>query len=367
MRIINIIDKIDRINFGIWNAAVSTAYILKSEYNCDSEIWFPEHSEIPTDKELNYCKKVVLSLKKDTVKHLILTNKIKRQNTIIVTHGVWRYPTRFGYQFLKMGYNWIYVPHGMLEPWSMKQKKLQKKVYFNLFEKPYVKKAQVVRAVGAPEAENLKKHFKNVVLIPNGIKTVQYQLNKPIKKQILYLSRLHHKKGIVPLVKAWLQSELFKDDNFQLIIAGPDHGELPAIIKLLQKNNNFENITYVGAVYDEKKQDLLRNSHFFILPSQSEGFPTSVLEAMNYGLIPMISKSCNFTEIIENNCAINTGIEIETIKNALNGIKLMDNIEVSKLQTKNMNFVQKNYSLKQIAEKQYNLYEKLLKKTETAN
>jgi hypothetical protein len=86
-----------------------------------------------------------------------------------MTHGSWRFPTRWGYKLSRLGYKWIYLPHGMLEPWSLRKHKLKKSIYFSLFEIPMVRKADMVGGTSTPEFANLKKLFLEAEYTPSGI------------------------------------------------------------------------------------------------------------------------------------------------------------------------------------------------------
>ncbi|HLF34050.1 MAG TPA: glycosyltransferase, partial [Cyclobacteriaceae bacterium] len=324
---------------------------------------------------------------------------------VVVSHGCWGWATKMGFEMQKAGFKWVGVPHGMLEPWSMRQKWLKKQLYFLLVEYPMLKKADAIVAVGRPEFENLRKLFKNVHHIPNGIEpfkgsliqrfnaplqagpslkmstghflnapsgsTVQEfkspqvkptegqridesmsqrerdayqqqsdkQINKSTNKlTFLFLGRLHHKKGVVPLIKAWLSSSLNNDSRFQLIVAGPDDGELVKIKRLIGENrpkseDPFQrrdfvphqddrtsdlgpptsNILLKGPVYGSEKEKLLLSATYFLLPSQSEGFPTSILEAMTLGCIPVFSEGCNFPEALEAGLGVCVGVRVAEI------------------------------------------------------
>ena len=192
MRIINLIDRFDTINFGVWNAAISTAEILKEKYNVDSEMWYLKN---------DYHKPLNIKQKQIDIDTLNIAQYVKEENlntneTIFVTHGCWQYPTRWGAKVGKFGFKWVYVPHAMLMPWCMNQKHLLKKVYYTLFEKRWARSADIVRAVGYTEFDQLNVEFNNVVHIPNGIELKQFKAKnwngKPI--EFLYLARIHKVK-----------------------------------------------------------------------------------------------------------------------------------------------------------------------------
>ncbi len=296
--IFHLIDNVKQVNYGIWNAALINSSDLAKK-GVQSYVGFPE------DSDFNYPDVMSFSFKTtDELYKFIETNALEQHNTLVVSHGCWRWPTKIAHALSQKGYKWLSVPHGMLEPWSMQQKRLKKAVYYQLFEKNMLQKADVIRAVSQPEYSRLIKVFgSKVVHIPNGItptaQPIQKSFNGPVR--LLFMARLHHKKGILPLVEAWLKSPLLNDSNYQLDIAGPDDGELSALKPLLAQATN---VHYQGAVYKAAKERLLLQSHIYILPSFSEGFPSSVLEAMDYGLFPLISRGCNFPEAFENDLVL---------------------------------------------------------------
>ena len=362
MRIINIVDNATKVNFGIWNAAISTVGILKRDYGIESELWFPNLEEhmIPGD----ITKVGLKDLSTAAVKDMINARSLEAEDTLIVSHGCWRFPTRWGYEFKRLGFPWMYVPHGMLEPWSLSQKKWQKKVYFTFKEKPMVDKADCIRAVGAPELYNLKHLFnrhQSLSLIPNGVPKHIADFKKKDKsiRYVLFMSRLHPKKGVTELVKAWLRSPLHGDENFKLIIAGPDQGELPLIEEALQSHENA-NVAYIGSVYGEEKLSWLNRSSFYILPSKSEGFPTAILEAMSFGLVPIITKGCNFPDVFEHQLGIRIKPTIEGVLHGLRTVKFMNAEKIEKLQVKASAYINAHYSLDEIARLQVSHFKSLL-------
>ncbi len=358
MKIINIVDNATPVNTGIWNAAVSTAEALKNNYDIDSELWYPKMAD---DLHLSYCVTVPLqSINLKYIEDLIIERALSSEDTIIITHGCWQYPTKWGMNFKSRGYKWIYVPHGMLEPWSLRQKKWLKSVYFKFREKPKAKYADYVRAVGSPELKNLTKYFDQVKLIPNGVKMPILEVI--IKKDeniivFIFMARLHYKKGVESLVKAWVLSNANLNSRYKLIIAGPDHGELEKILPYINSSSNIE---YIGMVKGTQKHDLLINGHFYILPSFSEGFPTSVVEALSYGMVPLITSGCNFPEAIENKVAIEISTDETDILEKIN-LLIQDINGIAKDKAvENYEYILRNYSIDHIAKMQYKMFNVLL-------
>lgn len=351
MKIINIVDSLAKVNFGIWNSAVSTAQILKKTYNVESELWYPKPTEdLPDAATLNGCilREIGSFNPKD-----VLTD-----NCILVSHGCWQLPTRLAYKLHKQFETpWMYVPHGMLEPNSIQQKYWFKQVYFALIEKRFTRTASVVRAVSLPEKQRLLSHYKRVTHIANGVRDERTDLRSKNDGQFLFMARIHKQKGILELSQAWKASALSKSGIHTLLIVGPDDGELSAVLHEIE---NISSIQYLGSKYGDEKKKLLSQSRFYILPSRAEGFPTSVVEAMQYGLIPIISDNCNFPESIDAGLAIRTGPDVETITEALNKTLDLEKNDIESMSVASQEFIHDKYLLSRIANLQYEAYITLL-------
>jgi glycosyltransferase involved in cell wall biosynthesis len=356
MQIIHIVHNLAPINFGIWNAAFFSTSWLKENYDIETRAWVceksPDTMEPGSNLHITYLDgKDIGSLL--TLKRLVADQEITPDRSIIVTHGSWLKPTRMGAVLRSLGFRWVYVPQGMLEPWSLAQGRLKKLLYYFLFEGRVIKNATRVRAVSENEQENLTHKLKRSIdLVENGVKIPPYEEKKFDVQIYLFMARLHFKKGIVPLVKAW--KEVMQDDRGKkLVIAGPDEGELKKIEGFLGGN-----IEYAGAVYGDDKFRLLRRSNYFILPSYSEGFPSSVLEAMSFGLIPLISEGCNFHHVFRHRLGYKTEPNTESIVSVLRQLKAKP--FDAQLSFKNHTFISNHYSEECIGRKLFNLYSEII-------
>jgi glycosyltransferase involved in cell wall biosynthesis len=284
--------------------------------------------------------------------------------TIIISHGCWKSPTLWGHTARTMGFRWLTLPHGMLEPWSMQQKWLKKKVYFNLIEKSRLIKADDFIAVSKDEQKRLSALFgRSVLHFPNGIEPYPGSIEKPTEKvKVLFMARLHHKKGVLPLLQAWRDSALADHSKYELNIAGPDDGELPQIEQFLAEHP-LDNVYILGPVYGEAKLQLLKESHVYLLPSQSEGFPTSILEAATYGCYPAFTAGCNFNEAIEEGVAFKITPDPNDIRIFLNDIAKRSPKEIISKGLKTKAFVDTHYNLQNIGQSYLRLFEKSLRNT----
>ena len=363
MRIINLLYQGSNINYGVWISAISTAQILKDRFGVYSEIWYPKTSNPLENPSVKTVQLERTSTKE--VKKMIEQYQLNPKDTIIQTHGSWRYTSRWGYIFKKLGYKWIYHPHGMLNQHGFEEKGLKKSIYWHLIEQFLMKHADVIRLVSSPEALDLKWKLKNsppLCIIPNGVEATHFDSSAKDKvlRYVLFMSRLFHGKGVVPMVKGWLNSQLNNNSDYQLVIAGPDQGELEKI-NLLLKSNPTSNIRYIGPIYREEKEKWLNSSSFYILPSYSEAFSTSILEGMAHGLIPIITPNCNFPEVFNEGLGIKIETSPTSIARQLNNLPTLEDPDMYALQERCAHFIQNHYTLDQVAQKQYDLFLELIR------
>jgi glycosyltransferase involved in cell wall biosynthesis len=365
MRIINIVDSVDQINYGIWHAVTVNAALL-AERGVQTELWYPQKQF----NQINQVTNVPLeSLSLKGAADILHKRALDPQHDIIVTHGSWNYATRWGAFFKKKGFSWIYVPHGMLEPWPLQQKRIKKALYLQLIEKRLAKQADCIKAVSMPESINLRQFFKPALIqfIPNG---VPYEDTHPDFQgrreplRYLFLSRLHHKKNLVTLAMAWLQSGLNNNSKVELLIAGPDEGELEKLTPLILQSSN---IKYIGSVYGEKKKELFEQCTFYILPSFSEGLPSSLLEAMSYGLVPIITEGCNLPDVFTQNLGVKIKTDGNSIKGALEATSMWEAQKVAETGLKAKQFIKENFSLEVVTNLQIALFSKLINKQRNSN
>ena len=121
-------------------------------------------------------------------------------------------------------------------------------------------------------------------------------------------------KGLKELIEAWNQiSEEAKNNGWWLLIVG--YGTMAHYVK--NKAINKKRIIFHGKSFDEEKKFILQISKAFILPSISEGIPISVLEALSYKLLCLLTKECNLEKLNKLGSSIEIKKDISNIKLSL--------------------------------------------------
>lgn len=174
-------------------------------------------------------------------------------------------------------------------------KRPSKKI-LKVFVREVFKGAEFLQILNKKERIALREYgYKGrIVEIANGIKAKNLNLTNKRAKQVLYLGRLHPMKGVENLIEAW--SSINDTFNWELIIVGDGEDSYKGKIKELIRDS--KTIHYLGPKFGDEKNELLRCSSWFILPSFREGMPMAVLEALSYGTPVMITNECNLDEVI---------------------------------------------------------------------
>lgn len=181
----------------------------------------------------------------------------------------------------------IIHPFGIYEPWAFSQKKFKKIIAWNFYQKHILKKADIIHCVSNMERKNLLKlnsSFRTVVL-PYGIanRLIKKKIKKKFYKRALFLSRLHPKKGLGDLIKAWINID---NKNWKLDIIGPcEDRNYYNSLQFLIHNSRNKNIRILKPIFNHyKKYKLFCNYDFFVLPTKSDPFAVVILESLSQGL-----------------------------------------------------------------------------------
>jgi glycosyltransferase involved in cell wall biosynthesis len=238
-------------------------------------------------------------------------------------HGLWEAHTDVSARTARsLRTPYIISAHGMLEPWALAHKGFKKRIYSALIERRNLNGAACLHALTTAEAEDYRRFGirKPIAIIPNGtdiprsVDGALFANQFPAvrgKRVVLFLGRLHFKKGLDILVDAWSYLAAHFPDTV-LVLAGPDEENSRAKIEALIQDRGIDNrVVFTGMLERDMKWSALATAHCFVLPSHSEGFSIAILEAMGMGLPVIISEQCHLPEVrqaaagweIQPNCA----------------------------------------------------------------
>lgn len=259
---------------------------------------------------------------------------------LLHSHGVWHPANHWVARATRCwGVPLILHPHGMLEPWALGQRAWKKRLALALFQRRDLETARVFVATSEMECKNLRRLGlrQPVAVIPNGVSLPTDRgagaavlastlwpggsqggqavlerggaVRQARARVALFLSRVHPKKGVLDLVRAWGQ---VAPAGWRLRIAGPDEGGYWAeVARLVGQLGLGASIDYCGPVEGEPKAALYREADLFVLPTFSENFGLVVAEALAYGVPVITTRGAPWADLETYDCGwwIETGVE----------------------------------------------------------
>lgn len=278
-------------------------------------------------------------------------------------------------------------PHGMLDPWAVRNSRWKKIPAYWLYERAHLHGASVMRALCESEATSFRTFgLKNpIVIIPNGIdlpeeehvEVERLKVDKGGKKTLLFLGRVHPKKGLPNALRAFAErikaksGRLKQECPWQLVIAGWDQGgheaELIELCKELRikferrasainRERSDADVIFHGPAFGEEKKSLLRSADAFVLPSFSEGLPMSVLEAWSYQLPVVMTPECNLPEGFDADAAIRVETGVESIAEGLDSLFSMSDADLKEMGARGKELVRQKFTWQTVAEEMKQVY-----------
>lgn len=206
----------------------------------------------------------------------------------------------------RRGVPYLVRPHGSLDPYIHRRRRLKKAVFDRLFQNRVLRRASAIHFTAEEEMRLAAPFAQGApgIVIPNGLDLEEYATLPPAgrfrsrhpeiaeTRILLFLGRLNFKKGLDLLVKAFANLAR-RHADCHLVLAGPDGGYLETVRRLVADHGVAGRASLVGMLTGADKLAALRDATLFVLPSYSENFGIAVIEAMACGLPVLISDRVN--------------------------------------------------------------------------
>ena len=344
--------------------------------------------------------------------------------SVVHVHGLWMHPGIIARRAASATNSPLVIsPHGMLEPWALQNSRWKKRLAAWLFENRNLRSAACLHALCEAEARNFRNYglTNPIAVIPNGVESQaqgagrEAQSGKaratglsdaesdcPVrdlkadgKKVLLFLGRIHPKKGLANLIRAWRNAQGRRregarreaqgarredPEEWVLAIAGPDEGGHEAEIQSLATELGIAweerraqgarrrplgaSVVFLGPLYGEAKKQSLAGADAFVLPSFSEGFSMAILEAAACGLPVLLTPQCNFPELVAAAGAVEMQPEVESCEAGLRKMLSLSAPERQAMGRRGRELIERNYTWPMIATRMISVYSWLLGKQE---
>ena len=275
---------------------------------------------------------------------------------VLHVHGLWMYPSVASLSWARATHRpYIITPHGMLDRWALGNSGWKKRLALWAYEERHLRGAACLHALCEAEVELFRSlGLRNpICLIPNSVDppATLDQIDGRrggSSRTILYLGRLHPKKGLANLLMAWRQFERRKgrpNGDWNLVIAGWDQGGYERDLRRLAEHLGItDSVQFAGPLFNGAKDVSFRNAAAFVLPSLSEGLPMVVLEAWSYGLPVLMTPECNIPEGFAAGAALSIGSNCEGILQGLRTFSGMGDDEHRKMSMRGLELSRQRFS-----------------------
>lgn len=287
-------------------------------------------------------------------------------------HGLWQLPVHQMSEIaIETGVPYIITIRGMLEPWSLSQGKIKKKIALQLFQKKDLENASCIHVTAKMELESIRNlGFRNpIAVIPNGININEFPVRVPKKldtpKKILFLSRIHKKKGIENLIDSWilLKPEIRKNWIIDIVGNG-DEKYINFLREKIISENLGSQIKIKKPVFGKNKALLYNEASLFVLPTYSENFGIVIAEALASFTPVITTKGAPWKDLENEKCGWWIDIGVEPLRASLEKAMQISSKDLIEMGKNGRKLIEKKYSMESVAKKMILLYDWVLTKNQ---
>ena len=232
--------------------------------------------------------------------------------------------------------------------------------YIRFGEKQAVKYADEIIVLSSANQDYFRTEYgRETVLIPNGVSKATKVPAQEIKDRwnlekdsyVLFLGRIVPEKGLRYLVEAWRGIRTDK----KLVIAGGSSDTQGFLSELQEMCRGNESVVFTGFQQGRVLEELYSNAYIYCLPSDLEGMPLSLLEAMSYGNCCVVSDISECTEVVEDKAAVFKKSDVNDLKRVLQEL-LDDEARVAEYKKLAADFITNKYNWDDVVDRTVELY-----------
>jgi len=227
---------------------------------------------------------------------------------IFHNHGLWRMPNIYPGQVAAGRRPLLVVsPHGMLGPGALAFSRRAKDFFWRYAQKSALKQAAFWHATSKKELDDIRAFGIDapIALVPNGVDLPATWGHLPQgpagRKRLLFLGRLHPKKGLDSLLRVWCRiAPDFEDWDFAIV--GPIEDQYAREYRSKVEQSAMPRIIFEGPRYGAEKLTEYRAASLLVLPTLDENFGMTVAESLAAGMPVICSKGAPWAGLLEHDC-----------------------------------------------------------------
>lgn len=275
-----------------------------------------------------------------------------RHFDIIHVHSLWALSNLLpGYSPIPESSRIVVSPRGTLSHWSLSHHAYRKRLLYP-FQYPLLARTSLFIATAESEVQDIRNlgFTTPATAIPNGIHipNLHPRPSQPSLRRLLFLSRIHPKKGLELLLSVWSNLQ----DSFQeweLIVAGTGDSTYLQLIKNLSRQLGNKRVKFMGPVFGHDKNLLYQSAELFVLPTESENFGIVVAEALSNSCPVVVTNTAPWAELDKRSSGWCIDRGSESLSQALRRAMSMSSHSLRRMGFNGRMWMQSSYSWASVA------------------
>lgn len=237
-------------------------------------------------------------------------------------------------------------PHGCFESWALNHKRWKKRLALMTYQGEINSDAALFFATAEQEYKSIRclNITQPIAIIPNGVDVgiLPEKHQRKGRRVILFLSRIHPKKGLLDLVEVWAK---VRNQNWRIVIAGPDeNGHQSEVQKAIALHGLESDFEFIGLVEGDKKSACFANAELFVLPTYSENFGIAIAEALANALPVITTTGAPWRDLQDYGCGWWVSPGVVGLTKALKVAIATDPMELRRMGDRGRQLVSEKYS-----------------------
>ena len=273
---------------------------------------------------------------------------------VVHNHSLWSMVNvAAGWVVPGRGAKLVTSPRGTLSTWALSRNRYVKQLLWPL-QRRVLSRADLIHVTSEVEHQEVRALGFNqaTMLVPNGIDLPEPGLTRRIApgqtRTLLFLSRIHPKKGIDRLLHAWatLQSRHL---DWQLVLVGRGEATHVEEVTALASSLNLERVPFPGPLYGAEKTRAYLDAELFVLPTHSENFGMVVAEALAHGAPAVVSQGAPWAGLETEGCGWWVQHDVPTLTAALDAAMSLPAEQLAEMGAKGRAWMTRDFGWESIA------------------
>jgi glycosyltransferase involved in cell wall biosynthesis len=247
----------------------------------------------------------------------------------------------------------------MLGPEALQFSRRRKQLMWSCLQKRAVQAASCLHATSEQEYQDIRKFGlrQPIAVVPNGVDVPPWidDRIRPGLRTVLYLGRIHPKKGLDRLVNAWAHVERLRP-HWTLRLVGPDENGYLELLRRQASQLGLSRISFEAPLFGQLKCEAYQAAEIFVLPTLNENFAMTVAEALAHGTPVICTKGAPWRDLETNGCGWWISHDIEVLAETLIQATSREPQELITMGKKGREWMLRDFSWKTLAAKMADVY-----------